>query len=80
MQTGRVPPDDERPSFDEDPKQHARLKRIFLKAIALPEEERQLFLGEACEGEPRLRREVESLLHFHFAPVETRGLPPEPDD
>ena len=73
--TGTRPQGEERPPFDEDPQEHARLKRIFLKAVSLADDERERFLDEACEGEARLRREVDSLLSYHFEAVNDRDEP-----
>ncbi|MCH9649827.1 MAG: serine/threonine-protein kinase [Deltaproteobacteria bacterium] len=35
---------------------------LFASAAGLPEDERKVFLDQACEGHPTLRKEVESLL------------------
>jgi serine/threonine protein kinase/tetratricopeptide (TPR) repeat protein len=39
-----------------------KIETVFLTAADLPVEERRIFLDEACRGDDRLRREVESLL------------------
>ena len=44
---------------------HARVKELFLAACERPAEERSAFLGKVCGEDEELRREVESLLHFH---------------
>jgi len=44
---------------------HAQIKELFLAACERPAEERSAFLGKVCGGDEELRREVESLLHFH---------------
>src|SRR5262252_464339 len=55
---------------------HQRAKDLFLEALDRPKGDRAAFLAKACEGEPDLFREVESLLAFHeeSGPVES-----EPD-
>jgi eukaryotic-like serine/threonine-protein kinase len=40
---------------------------LYHAAVARPPEERNAFLKEACEGDPALREEVESLLHYESA-------------
>lgn len=42
-----------------------RLSQLFADALELPPEERGDFLDRACEGDPGLRAEVESLLSTH---------------
>jgi serine/threonine protein kinase/Tfp pilus assembly protein PilF len=44
------------------PDRFARLKELFLTVPCLPEADRGAYLDEACQGDPALRREVESLL------------------
>lgn len=41
---------------------------IFKAAAKLPADQRASFLDQACDGDPLLRREVESLLEEHDAP------------
>jgi class 3 adenylate cyclase/tetratricopeptide (TPR) repeat protein len=45
-----------------------RLGEVLASALELPTGERALYLERACAGEPRLRREVESLLAAHARP------------
>ena len=47
-----------------DREQYALVKRIFIRASGLSEEERADFLDEACRDDPELRAEVESLLRY----------------
>ena len=49
---------------------HARVKDLFLRACALPEEERRGFLDAECPEDNELRREVEDLLRFYEPPAE----------
>lgn len=44
-----------------------RIERMFDAALALPPDEREAFLDEACPDEPGVRREVEALLEVHTA-------------
>src|ERR1700712_3994879 len=44
---------------------HARAKEIFIDAVAMRPSERPGFIDHACDGDPVLRHEVESLLQFH---------------
>jgi tetratricopeptide (TPR) repeat protein len=44
---------------------HQRAKDLFLEVLNRPKGDRAAFLAKACEGEPDLLREVESLLAFH---------------
>jgi eukaryotic-like serine/threonine-protein kinase len=44
---------------------HQRAKDLFLEALDRPKGDRAAFLAKACDGEPDLLREVESLLAFH---------------
>jgi len=44
---------------------HQRAKDLFLEALDRPSADRPAFLAAACDGDPDLRREVESLLAFH---------------
>ncbi len=37
---------------------HARVGRIFLESCELPEDQREAFLQQACQGDPSLLREV----------------------
>ena len=48
-----------------NPAEHARIKDLFLQAVALPAAERQPFLEQACVDETFLRHEVETLLAHH---------------
>jgi serine/threonine protein kinase/tetratricopeptide (TPR) repeat protein len=45
--------------------QHQRAKDLFLEALDRAPAERGAFLAEACQDDPQLRAEVESLLAFH---------------
>jgi serine/threonine protein kinase len=47
-------------AFDRD-----RLGELFEHALSLPPASRREFLEDACQGEPELRRELESLLDVH---------------
>lgn len=47
-----------------DREQYALVKRIFIRAAGLSEDERAEFLDEACRENPELRAEVESLLRY----------------
>ena len=44
-----------------------RAKDLFLTVLELPPDARESFLADACGEDATLRREVESLLHFHNA-------------
>jgi eukaryotic-like serine/threonine-protein kinase len=44
---------------------HEKIDEIFQAAVDLPPRRRDVFLEEACEGDPELRAEVESLLSAH---------------
>lgn len=46
---------------------HARIKEIFLGAVERTGAQRDEYLAEACDEDPELRREVESLLAHHRA-------------
>ena len=45
--------------------QWENLKNIFHSAVVLPAHERAAYLDRACDGDPLLRRRVESLLQSH---------------
>jgi tetratricopeptide (TPR) repeat protein len=47
------------------PSLHDRAKDVFLAALECPASDRPAFVADACAGDERLRREVESLLEFH---------------
>ena len=47
------------------PSQYARVKELFAEAIALPDQQRDAFLEQACHGERDTLREVQSLLSHH---------------
>ena len=44
---------------------HARVKEVFLEALACSAEQREALLASRCEDDPSLRREVEELLAHH---------------
>ena len=44
------------------PEQLQQIEEVFYRALELAPDERAAFLDEACDGDARLRREVESLL------------------
>ncbi len=46
---------------------HAQVKKVFLGAAGLPEEQRESFLQQACQGNASLRRDVDSLLAHHLS-------------
>lgn len=48
------------------PERYALIKEIFAKAIQVEEKDRDALLGEACGQDEDLRREIESLLQYHF--------------
>ena len=52
---------------------HLRAKDLFLEVLERPKGDRAAFLAKACEGDPDLLREVESLLAYHeeSGPVES---------
>lgn len=39
-----------------------RIEKILDQALKLPEEDRFAYLEKACEGQPKLKREVELML------------------
>lgn len=47
------------------PERYARVKEVYLQAVALPTEQRTAFLARTCGDDPPLRAEVESLLRHH---------------
>ena len=51
------------------------IREVVEQALDLEPGDRTAFLDEACAGDPDLRREAESLLTLHAAPV---SLPPAP--
>ena len=59
-------------SVCDDAQRHAELKKLFLRAIEVDENERGRFLDEACGGNRRLRKDVESLLS-HSLPSDRPG-------
>ena len=53
---------------------------LFSRALELPPEERQTFLGQQCGTDTRLRAELESLLRWHeLADAGSWEIPAEPD-
>ena len=42
-----------------------RIKQVFADSLALPPADRGRFIADACEGDERLRREIEALLASH---------------
>ena len=50
----------------EDAERYAEIKRLFLHAIELAEDERTRFLDEACRTDAELRDQLESLLENHL--------------
>src|SRR5215510_10947449 len=45
-----------------------QVKEIFHAAVELPANEREAYLAGACEGDPSLRTEIESLIAAHEEP------------
>lgn len=45
---------------------HARIKGVFLQVIGLPRAEQTAAIERLCHGDAELRREVESLLAYHY--------------
>lgn len=43
-----------------DPDRWRRIEEIYQSAAELPQVEREAYLGDACDGDGGLRREVES--------------------
>jgi serine/threonine-protein kinase len=57
------------------PERHQQIKRLFLAACELDEEQRAAFLEQACADDPSLRAEVESLLLHHNSQTIISGPP-----
>ena len=53
--------------MSKDAERYAEVRRLFLEAIELAEDERDQFLDEACGADSELRDELDSLLK-HFLP------------
>ena len=47
-----------------DSARHHRIKAAFMAALALPAEARAAWLDSACDGDERMRSEVETLLRL----------------
>jgi non-specific serine/threonine protein kinase/serine/threonine-protein kinase len=58
---------------------HRRAKEIFLTACEMPADERRTYLDQACGGDDELLGEVEALLEFDDAAVDSSEIrrPPE---
>src|SRR5262249_5750712 len=52
-----------------------QVKEIFQAAVELPAAEREAYLAGACEGDPSLRTEIESLIAAHEEPGSFLGDP-----
>jgi eukaryotic-like serine/threonine-protein kinase len=52
-----------------------QVKEIFQAAVELPAAERETYLAGACEGDPSLRTEIESLIAAHEEPGTFLGDP-----
>jgi eukaryotic-like serine/threonine-protein kinase len=52
-----------------------QVKEIFQAAVELPAAERETYLSGACEGDPSLRAEIESLIAAHEEPGSFLGDP-----
>src|SRR5215468_5836088 len=52
-----------------------QVKEIFQAAVELPAAERETYLAGACEGDPSLRTEIESLIAAHEEPGSFLGDP-----
>ncbi len=52
-----------------------QVKEIFQAAVELPAAEREAYLAGACEGDPSLRTEIESLIAAHEEPGSFLGAP-----
>lgn len=57
-----------------NPDQHAKAKRIFLAACAVPPQERDELVGRLCAGDSALRAEVDRLLSHHHTEEGTLGI------
>jgi Protein kinase domain len=55
--------------------QWRQVKEIFQAAVELPAAEREAYLAGACEGDPSLRTEIESLIAAHEEPGSFLGDP-----
>ena len=71
-----------------NPERWQHVREILDKAIALPPNERESFLGQSCAGDAELRAEVESLLRSHdqagsvflnYPAADLKRAIPEPD-
>ena len=51
------------------------ISELYHAAAARPPEERNDFLKEACEGDPALQQELESLFHYESAAVQFLDRP-----
>jgi serine/threonine-protein kinase len=52
-----------------------QVKEIFQTAVELPAAEREAYLAGACEGDPSLRAEIDSLIAAHEDPGSFLGAP-----
>jgi hypothetical protein len=52
-----------------------QVKEIFQAAVEIPAAEREAYLAGACEGDPSLRTEIESLIAAHEEPGSFLGAP-----
>jgi serine/threonine protein kinase/tetratricopeptide (TPR) repeat protein len=69
------------------PDEYRRLKEVLQQVMALPAGDRPAFLGQACDGNFNLRRQVEALLEseeragsFLSAGPDCTGFEPEPNN
>jgi len=63
------------------PERWSQIEALFLRALETPPDDRAKFLDEACNGDPILHQEVNSLLACDnpSAPLMARPLPPVTD-
>ena len=66
-----------------DSERWERIQTLFMAALERSDDERAVFLDEACAGDPGLRRELETMLgaheQSHALAIENRLLTDEPD-
>ncbi len=66
-----------------DAERWERIQTLFMAALERGDDERAVFLDEACAGDPDLRRELEAMLgaheQSHALALENRLLTDEPD-
>src|SRR6267142_1084655 len=59
------------------PEQYVRLTELFHAALEIAPDERAAFLGQVCDGDAEVRRELESLLAAHEQRAAYTEKPPE---